>query len=183
MITMYVVKQKSSNKRYIGRTRSPLYVRWSHHKSKNSRCFALKEAIESNGVKDFEIYPVAFFDNLDAAKVVEEEMIKACKTLTPHGFNIQPGISLRQSTKDKLSNMFKGRSVSDKQRQQLSEIRKANPKGFCIPKPVVATDAKGHRTEYSSVTEAYNNGFNRSCIQKAINGTWKQYRGYKWEFV
>lgn len=121
---VYLITNKINGKQYIGQTIQPLEDRWRYHKSKSSRCLALKSAIDKYGVDSFEIEILTICNNDQELNKKEVEFIKQFNTLAPNGYNLTTGGErpyYSNESREKMSKSGKNRSpISEDTSKKLS---------------------------------------------------------------
>ncbi len=94
MAYIYCIKNKITNKSYIGESKKKdVNWRWSEHKKNiknNKGCPALRDAVIKYGIENFEFSVIIVcFD--DDRFIYEKEYIKKYNTVVPNGYNITNG--------------------------------------------------------------------------------------------
>jgi group I intron endonuclease len=80
-----------SGKSYIGQTVQSFSRRMCQHANKNSRCTALRRAIDKYGWDELTREPIEENIPEDQLNDRERYWIKTCNTITPHGYNLMGG--------------------------------------------------------------------------------------------
>ena len=117
-----------SNRIYIGQTINSVEKRWTEHiedahRSYKNHCKVLNKAIRKYGHKNFiiEIVEECRDEDLD---IKEIEYIEKYNSQIPNGMNIKLGGSNgkhHETTKKKISESLKGKTVSSETREKLSQ--------------------------------------------------------------
>lgn len=110
---VYLITNIINGKQYVGQTIQVLERRWNFHMSKNSRCLALKAAIEKYGKENFKVKEVYRALSLEELNKKEQEFIADLNTLAPNGYNLTTGGDRPVFSKEsieKMSKSAKGRS-------------------------------------------------------------------------
>lgn len=125
---VYKLTSNTSGKSYVGITKNVL-KRMEHHRSKQSRCLALKNAINKYGWEDFEQQTLATVDTAEAASILEAHYVTSLNTQTPNGYNIREGgryYVMSDSTREKISAALRGKSrkpLTEEHKQKLSAMK------------------------------------------------------------
>ncbi len=131
-----------SGKSYIGQT-NDLHRRNICHKN-TTGCRAFANAIKRYGWDNITHTILAEGLTLDEANLLEQEMIALYNTLAPNGYNLKSGGKNGGRPSDesikRSADARRGKPLSDKQKQRLSELGKAIPRER-IEKMVVAAKA------------------------------------------
>lgn len=88
---IYKIKNKINGMLYIGQTIKSLEKRWTCHKSNNSGCRFLSNAIKKYGSENFEIKIVSRCSSVEEMNHREQYYIKLFNTLVPSGYNLDTG--------------------------------------------------------------------------------------------
>ncbi|RWZ87202.1 MAG: hypothetical protein EO766_11770 [Hydrotalea sp. AMD] len=121
---MYLIYKftSPSGKSYIGQTNN-LIKRQQAHININSKCSAIRNAIQKYGWENFTVEILVENISLDEANILEENLIKEHNTLYPNGYNLRTG-GLNQLfsdyTKQKLSEAHTGKILSEEHKQKIS---------------------------------------------------------------
>jgi len=110
---IYKITNKLNGRSYIGQSIDVL-ARIKTHKRK-SRKLVINKAIQKYGVSSF-VFEVIIYCEVSLLDEYEKALIVYHNTISPHGYNIEVGGKDRhmvESTKEKLSNMMKGRHVGE----------------------------------------------------------------------
>jgi group I intron endonuclease len=125
---IYLIKNKLNGKCYVGQTiKKKAILRWHEHRRQPQGC--LKYAFEKHGFENFEFSTICeipesdgWREALDAREIFE---IKERNTLVPNGYNIEDGgnkkKTIKQETKQKLSQVLKGRKRSAEIRKMVGD--------------------------------------------------------------
>ncbi len=125
---VYQLTSKTSGKSYIGVSKN-MPKRIEHHRSKRSRCLALKSAINKYGWSDFVQVVLATVDTVEAAGILEAHYVSTVGTQVPGGYNIREGgqyYEMSDSTKMKISKALRGRPrkpLTAEHKQKLSALK------------------------------------------------------------
>lgn len=131
---------KINQKKYIGITHTTLYKRWGNNGSgyKNGRQSVFGRAIDKYGWDNFD--HIVLFENLtmDEACKKEIEYIKKYNTQDPnYGYNIQPGgqlgnagVKFSEESKQKMSDVKRGKKLSEEHKRKISESCKGHKPGI-----------------------------------------------------
>lgn len=88
---IYKITNKINGKVYIGQTIRTLEERWKDHCSENSRCFAIKAAIDKYGRENFIIEQIDQAIDLIDLNKKEGDWIVNLNSLAPNGYNLKSG--------------------------------------------------------------------------------------------
>ena len=196
---IYKITNKINGKIYIGQTIGSLSARWHKHCRTNSKCMALKNAIQKYGKENFTIKLISHCESLNLANHREEYYIKIMKSLNPMGYNILLGGNnrvLSENTKNKISKTLKGRKQTVvHKKNHLKGIQKRFRENKPHPnsinalqkncekwkKPVICLE---NNRIFKSVSEAarYINS-NSSNVSKQINGKFSHVKGFHFEYI
>lgn len=102
---IYCIRNKISNKCYIGQTVQPLKCRIACHLS-NKGCRAIDSALSKYGIENFDISTIATAKSMDELNALEERYILEYNSMYPNGYNLTTGGGSRrfsEETKRKLS--------------------------------------------------------------------------------
>lgn len=106
---IYLIRDKTNGKGYVGQTIRTLRERWNVHLADD---LYVDRAIQAHGVENFEVTVLAEADNLDTLNQLETYYIRACGTLKPGGYNLDVGGNARTpslETRAKISAALTGR--------------------------------------------------------------------------
>lgn len=123
---IYKITNRINNKIYIGQTTQELKTRWRSHNT-NSNCSVLYNAIQKYGPENFTIEEIDGANSLSELNYLEEHYIYINDSMTPNGYNIKKGGNnkrIPEETKIKIGNANRGRFVSEKTKNKLSQKRK-----------------------------------------------------------
>lgn len=90
---VYLVRNKTTGKRYVGQTISSLRERWRRHCHPSSNCKVLKRAILKYGVESFEVNVLESRVPKSMLGEREQYWIEKLKTKAPLGYNLLAGWS------------------------------------------------------------------------------------------
>lgn len=125
---VYIHKNKINGKMYIGITMQKVEKRWNNGKGYKTQIIFCR-AIKKYGWENFE--HITLFDKLTKteAEDIEIELIKFNKSNNPkYGYNVAKGGNIcSDSTREKMSKIFKGRKLSP---EHLENVIKANGKNI-----------------------------------------------------
>ncbi len=125
MGTIYILRNKTSGKCYVGQTIVPLKRRFKNHKTSSS---AIGSAIRKYGFDSFEIIeftgiPEHLLDDLETGMIIKVDSV------APSGYNIMSGGQktrhappVSDETRRKMSNAKKGKRLTP---EAIEKIRKA----------------------------------------------------------
>ena len=135
MAGIYRILNKINNKNYIGLTTKTIELRFKQHiklinnnvKNKNRRL--IHKAIYKYGIDNFDFIKIIEDDSLtlEELKELEKRYISEYNTLYPFGYNLTKGgdgtvgYHLSKSHKEYLSNLYKGKKLSDEHKQNISK--------------------------------------------------------------
>lgn len=134
--TVYIHRNKSNNKVYIGQTCQPLNIRWRKNGTGYQGSTKFWHAIQKYGWDNFEHKIIAKNLTKEQANELEKAMIKFYNsTDNDYGYNIQSGgndHSMTQETKDKISQtkLSQHNHISMEQRQQMQKLYKGEGNPF-----------------------------------------------------
>ncbi len=120
MGTIYILKNKTNGKCYVGQTTKLFKERFRQHQISNS---VVGKALRKYGSKNFEkiILENILDDNLNFAEI---EYIKKYNSISPNGYNITYGGNggkHLEETKRKISEAHKGKKFTEEHKKKLSE--------------------------------------------------------------
>src|SRR5438309_11361208 len=122
---IYKATNKTNGKAYIGQTTATLanriasHVREAHYGRRSKSVF--HNALRKYGLDNFETEVLETCDTIDQLNDKERHWIASLKTISPNGYNIEPGgrhFPMSEATKAKL----RGRKVTEETRQKISQI-------------------------------------------------------------
>lgn len=87
---IYKITNVLNNKCYIGQTYSDVRRRWVKHCSKTNNSI-IANAIRKYGRENFKLEIIASANNLENLNELEVILIKQYNSLTPSGYNLEPG--------------------------------------------------------------------------------------------
>lgn len=123
---IYKLTNLKNNKIYIGQTINKIEVRINRHfymSYKNPKCL-IDKSINKYGVDCFICEIIEYCNNITELNEKEYYWILYYKSLIPNGYNISEGGNnkhLSESTKKLLSNINKGKKVSEETKQKIKE--------------------------------------------------------------
>jgi group I intron endonuclease len=142
---IYLVTNTVNGKRYVGQSQQlDIEQRWKSHRKVNNANVGsyLKAAYKKYGIQTFKFQIICICFDEDCDKY-EDEYIKKFNTLCPNGYNLKTGgnsvkyseeskrlMSMRQKEimteerRQKVSERFKGKELSEEHRQLLSTKHK-----------------------------------------------------------
>ena len=203
---IYKIVNKINGKVYIGQTIRSIEDRWSDHCKNSSRCTAIKNAIVKYGIDNFKISTISYCNSLDEMNHREERYISLYNTMSPNGYNLQPGgknHKLSNETKAKLSHINKdtippsrkGSVLTEKHKRQISKKlkgRKRDRKSIEKFKKTIATVGTNNRKvlcitnniKYPSLSKAASElGISVSSVWRCASGIKIEYKGLRFEYV
>ena len=87
---IYKITNLINDKVYVGQTMQKLSTRISRHlNGRGSRI--LKAAVEKYGKDNFKIEVIATASSIERLNALENQLIKACNSISPNGYNIRSG--------------------------------------------------------------------------------------------
>jgi group I intron endonuclease len=113
-MVIYRITNILNGKVYIGQTIRTLEERWKDHCSGNSKCLAIKSAIDKYGADNFTIEPIDQANSFEELNKKEGDWIVAMNSLSPNGYNLKTGGDqprLCQESIDKANQTKKDRNV------------------------------------------------------------------------
>lgn len=128
--SVYLITNTANGKRYVGVTRYTLAKRWGEHKAGAAagRGGALYAAMRKYGAEAFAIEPIASCLSIEDATAVEQEVIKSLRpeyNLTNGGeFTVGKRV-LSAEVRERMRAAHVGKTITGKQRAQISETLKA----------------------------------------------------------
>ena len=128
---LYKITNNINGKIYIGQTIQAVKLRFSNHCDKSSCCTYLRNAIQKHGKQNFTTETICTVYSQQDADLLEQTLIKAYNTTNAkYGYNLAhggkgPGIMI-QDTKNKISAKLKGRNLSEKTKQKISQSMLGN---------------------------------------------------------
>jgi group I intron endonuclease len=111
---VYKITNLINGKLYVGQTIRSLQERWKDHCSGNSRCLAIKAAIDKYGPENFTIEQIDQASDLKDLNKKEGDWIIQMNSLSPNGYNLKTGGDqprLCQESIDKANKTKKDRNV------------------------------------------------------------------------
>jgi group I intron endonuclease len=129
---IYIIRNITNNKCYIGQTRNSIEKRFEQHCRKSSLCPCLKNAINKYSKESFSIEILWEAENCTDEEINKKEIeyIQEFNTISPNGYNLTyGGCGCRPSdeTRRRMSETHKGpngRRHSDETKQKLSDVQK-----------------------------------------------------------
>lgn len=200
--SVYVITNLINGKKYVGQTKYSVEERWRAHKSSaltGQGTGLIHKAIRKYGVESFVVTEVAVAPTQAALDESEDAVICALTSLAPHGYNLKAGGGGRchhPDTKRRMSEILKGRPVSQEQRDKISASNKGrkftdehranlsvrargNPKPGMY-RPIIDQ----HGTSYESIQHAaISLGVHRSSIADVLKQRRKHIRGYIFTYL
>lgn len=149
---IYVVENDINDKLYIGQTINP-HVRWKAHMHKVLHTSVVNKAIKKYGVNHFDFVLLEACPSVEELNKREVYWIESLGTLAPDGYNLTRGgssdipgevarrrMSVWQKGKRKwsseqrkrISDFHKGKILSKKTREKMSENSLYRKKLFCV---------------------------------------------------
>jgi group I intron endonuclease len=126
---IYKITNLENDKVYIGQTIQPVTRRWSQHRqyAKSGKKMVLYDAIRKYGIDKFKFE--ILFDNLNIDELNKKEIenINKYNSLVPDGYNAGKGGDNYErtiETREKISNIHKGRVITDEWKRKMSESQK-----------------------------------------------------------
>lgn len=205
MNRIYVIRNLSNNKVYVGQTSNSLNVRFNQHCATGSYCVKLSRALKKYGRKSFVIELLECVDSQKLADKLEIKYINLFDSINS-GYNLKSGGSFGKhsiETKKKMSlsklgvkrpdisKAMKGKKRSKEFCKKVSLAKKGKPNGLLGKKrtfkcplrriPVYCVDENGVERYFESVVDAEVTGCSRVNIRKCIIGkrfTSGQFRWY-----
>lgn len=120
---VYLVTNCDNGKQYVGQSWN-VYRRMKDHMNGRGMAKLLAAAVAKYGKDNFAWTTLYFSDSQEKLDKVEILMIQMYHTLAPWGYNLAlggGGGKLHPSTKEKIGNFHRGKTVSAETRQKLSE--------------------------------------------------------------
>lgn len=196
MKTIYIRTNKINGKQYIGQTKD--FKRRERDWRKIETSYAndeLNKDRNNYGLDAFDVEILAEVDD-SISDEMERLYIEEYNTLYPNGYNKYSGgiyeftYHMSEEVKQKISNSEKGKIVSEKTKQRISNGLRNHPNKS---KQVYQYTLDGELVKvYPSAREAARQlGYNQGNISNCCNGgyyykgKWKnrvQYNGYKWSY-
>ena len=146
---VYKITNSVNEKVYIGIT-NDIHARWHRHKKNaiNKVNKPLYDSINKYGIDQFTITPIcSTFTREDLGKL-EQQFIKEQNTIWPNGYNLTSGgeksWTVSEETRQRLSDIHKGKTLSKEHRQKISELKKGTipgNKGKYLPDDQVSKHA------------------------------------------
>ena len=124
---IYMIKNKKSDKKYIGQTCNPIR-RWAEHKYKNN--LAIQKAIDKYGSDHFKLQIIEENVKQENLNNREKYWINFYNTYKGVGYNLCEGGSnfynrtLTQEHRDKIGDAHRGKTLSKETRKKLSLAKK-----------------------------------------------------------
>lgn len=125
---IYRIKNEVNGKSYIGQTTVPLVVRIKRHRKEN-KCKAIYAAIKKYGWENFKVIVLCHCNNKNELDAFEKYYIKKYKSyFKDNGYNLTFGgegcFGYRHTdqSKNKISKIHKGKTISDEHKKILSEV-------------------------------------------------------------
>lgn len=128
---VYLVRNLSNGKGYVGITTKTLKWRWSSHKKASGKGrFALHKAMKKYGHEAFDVSELERCDSRDALNSAEMRWVAALKTKAPSGYNLTDGGGGISGFKQppgfgqKVADRRRGYVMSDESRKKISDANK-----------------------------------------------------------
>ena len=131
---IYAIYNNNTNKMYVGKTERTIELRWKGHISESkqnikNQSWYLNNSIRKYGIDSFELHEIISCSN-DLLNQWEEFYIKNLNTMVPNGYNLTKGgegCKPSEETRFKMSLWQKGKSKSQKHRENMSQYAKNRP--------------------------------------------------------
>jgi len=131
MISLYYVENKINGRMYIGQTHMTIEKRWYFHKSNNSHCIILNNAIKKYGADNFEINIFQYCETQEEADQVEIYWITELKIICKL-YNIKEGGSSGKHSKKTCTKISKS-LIGNKRAKGMSPNQTSFIKGNQAP--------------------------------------------------
>lgn len=155
---IYLVKNMTTGKMYIGQTKCKLEKRRSRHEraAKRGSDSIFHRALMKYGFDAYEWS--VLFDNIDddCLDAYEIAMIRKYKTLSPNGYNLTDGgrgVSPSDETRQKMVKSHIGQVVSIKSRQMISDKLKGCKRSEETKKKMSKPKTDAHKQNISKAKE------------------------------
>lgn len=193
---IYKITNTKTGKVYIGQTTHTLRDRWRLHCARNSTCSLLKQAIQKYGKEAFVLEQIDIAESREELNQKEKEWIKKENSMTPNGYNSDPGgyyIEYSEESKKKMSehhanvkgsnNPIYGVKRSEETRELISKrLRgKYTGKESANHRAVINLDTGEKFVTATEAAKAY--GVTVSTLTKTCRGLQKQTAGCRWAFI
>lgn len=174
---LYLIKNKTTGKEYVGITSKTLPVRWSQHKwsSENGSEYHLHRAMRKYGVDDFEISAIASASDFESLNKLESVEIERRSTKSPHGYNMTNGgdgirgFQHSDETRAKIRSAHSGKTLSDSHKAALLKAitgRKMNDAHRLALSSRVVTDEEREARRERAMGNTWAKGAVRTEAQK-----------------
>lgn len=131
---IYIIENTTNSKKYVGQSWNVTKRLLEHSRGKYSGCTLLVKAVKKYGWNAFRTQ-IHEFNNISQEQLdfLECEHIKSYNSIHPEGYNLKTGGRggrHNNYTKDKLSEVNRGKKLSIETRQKISEGQKGRVGGF-----------------------------------------------------
>lgn len=134
---VYLVTCNVNGKKYVGQTQRSLEIRWREHLAcaRNGKLYHLASSIRKYGAENFYVEVLEMCETPTKMFEREEYWINELKTIK-NGYNKSPGKIgnpihvVSESTREKLSKIHKGKTLSEETKRKISETKKLKPTQF-----------------------------------------------------
>lgn len=176
--TVYIHRNKINNKVYIGITKQKPEKRWKHDGFGYKSQLKFWRAIQKYGWDNFE--HIIFAKKLTEleASFLEQDLINKFNAIE-NGYNVSPGGSTTNHSKETLEKMRKsmtGKTQTQQTKNKISNSQYHNNiklQVYCVEKNKV----------YNSIAEASKEtGIDKSSISRVCKGIQKTAGGYHWSY-
>jgi len=188
---IYKIENQVNGKVYIGQTTQPLSHRKSEHFSRlkeNKRQHKLYQAMRKYGKSNFLFSEIANVLNVEDLDRVEIDLIEQHNSFN-RGYNATiGGNTLSQETKDKLSAMFKGRSMTwahkgvETRRKNGTMPQKGQGgygKDHAASKSYIAQTPEGKLVAFKGLRQyCRDNGLSHNLLIATLNGVQTHHKGF-----
>ena len=182
---VYKITNIITGKSYVGRTIKSLEERWNRHCTNTSACMKLHSSIKKHGQQNFVIEVLKHCKSVEETCLIEIEMIKLHKTLSPYGYNLtsggEGGGTPSQETRDKLSKALRGKiygPISENHRQKLSQAKQGTLGNH--RKPVKCSNGKTYLSAHDAAKDL---NLYQANICKVLKGLRKKTGGYSFGYI
>lgn len=124
---IYTATNKLNGKIYVGQTTRSLKRRIWEHSKDTSRKSLINQAIKKYGIENFDWKIIFDAGSLEELNIKEIEFVEFYNSVAPNGYNLTYGglnTRLSEITKQKLSEVNKGKKHTEETRLKMSLSRK-----------------------------------------------------------
>lgn len=178
---IYKITNLINNKLYIGQTCMTISKRWAVHKSTRS-CRALGFALSKYGPENFKIEWIASSNNKYDITYLEDHFMEVYQTLVPNGYNLRSATYIGEfngSVRDRMSESQKYRHKHMSEAEKIHQLRGITEYINNKKRPIIGLNDTGDTIEFSSTTEAVENGYH---VDTSLKDQYTKCNGYRFYY-